>query len=141
MVDSKKPMFLTILAAVLFTATLLIVQPYSADWPGRAYAKPAQRYIRAALRQDSMRLVRLSASATPVVWALSAARTHSESLALWDGRTTAWTGARSGDTTEVFVYPTGELCSQAPIRFRFIGSGSDARVLSASSSCLDSRLP
>ena len=77
--------------------------PYSADWAGRAYIKPAQRYIRAALRTGF----------------------------------TEWTGVRSGDTTEVFLYPPGEVCSEAPIVFRFVGSGSDARVLSASSSCLD----
>jgi hypothetical protein len=139
MVNGKKPLLLTLLAAGLFLAVLLIVQPYSANWPGRAYAKPAQRYIQAALRQDSVRLARLSATNTPVVWALLAARTHRESLALWAGRTQAWTGVRSGDTTEVFLYPPGEACSEAPILFRFVGSGSDARVVSASSSCLNHR--
>lgn len=137
--NGNKPLLLTILAAVVFIAALLVLQPYSADWPGRAYAKPAQHYIRAALRHDSVRLARLSASAEPVMWALQAARTHPESLALWAGRTQAWTGVRSGDTTEVFLYPAGEACSQAPIRFRFVGSGGEARVLSASSSCLDLR--
>lgn len=139
MVKGKEPLFLTILAAGLFLAALLILQPYSADWPGRAYAKPARGYIQAAMRQDSVRLARLSASDTPVAWALDAARTHPESLALWAGRTRAWTGVRSGDTTVVFLYPQGEVCSKAPIVFRFVGSGSEARVLSASSSCLDPR--
>jgi hypothetical protein len=138
MVNGNKPLFLTILAAVLFVTVLLLFQPYSADWPGQAYAKPAKRYIQAALRQDSVRLARLSATNSPVAWALDAARMHRESLALWAGRTQAWTGARSGDTTEVFLYPSGEVCSEAPIRFRFIGSGSNARVLSASSPCLGS---
>lgn len=139
MVNGKTPLLLTLLAAGLLAATLLIIQPYSADWPGRAYAKPAQRYIQAALRQDSVRLARLSATRTPVIWALDAARSHHQSLELWAGRTQAWTGARSGDTTEVFLYPSGETCSEAPILFRFVGSGSDARVLSASSSCLNPR--
>jgi hypothetical protein len=138
-VNGKTPLLLTLLAAGLFVATLLIVQPYSADWPGGAYAKPAKRYIQAALRQDSVRLARLSVTDTPVVWALDAARMRRESLALWTGRMEARTGARSGDTTEVFLYPSGEVCSEAPILFRFVGSGSDARVLSASSSCLDPR--
>jgi hypothetical protein len=137
MANDKKPLLLTILAAGLLVAGLATIQPYSADSSGRAYIKPAQRYIRAALRQDSVRLARLSASDMPVVWALDAARTHPESLALWAGHTRAWTGPRWGDTTEVFLYPPGELCSEAPIVFRFVGSGSDARVLSASSSCLD----
>ena len=135
--DGNKPLFLTIIAAGVFLAALFTLQPYSADWPGRAYIKPAQRYIQAALRQDSMRLARLSASDAPVVWALDAARAHPESLALWGGRTRAWTGVRSGDTTEVFLYPQGEVCSEDPIVFRFVGLGREARVLSASSSCLD----
>jgi hypothetical protein len=138
-VNGKTPLLLTLLAASLFIGALLIVQPYSADWPGRAFAKPAKRYIQAALRQDSVRLARLSAADAPVVWALDAARTHRDSLALWTGRTEARTGVRLGDTTEVFLYPTGDACSEAPILFRFVGSGSDARVLSASSSCLNPR--
>jgi hypothetical protein len=138
MVNGKMPVLLTVLAAGLFVATLLIVQPYSADWPGGAYAKQAQRYVQAALRQDSLRLARLSATNTPVLWALGAARVHRESLALWTGRTETRTGVRWGDTTEVFLYPSGEVCSEAPIVFRFVGSGSKAKVLSASSHCLDS---
>lgn len=135
--DGKPPLFLTILAAVLFVAVLLTLQPYSADWPGREYLKPAQRYVRAALRQDSVSLARLSASNNPVVWALDAARMNREAFALWAGRTHARTGVRTGDTTAVFLYPHGDVCGKAPIVFRFVGSGSDARVLSASSSCLD----
>lgn len=137
MVNGKTPLLLTLLAGGVFIATLLIVQPYSADWPGGAYAKPAKRYIQAALRQDSVRLARLSATDAPVVWALDAARMHRESLALWTGRIHARTGVQFGDTTEVFLYPSGDACSEAPILFRFVGSGSDARVVSASSPCLD----
>jgi hypothetical protein len=137
MENGNKPLILTLLAAGLFVAALLIFQPYSADWPGTAYAKPAKKYIRAALRQDSVRLARLSVTDTPVVWALDAARQHPESLALWTGRTHARTGVRSGDTAQVFLYSSGEACSDAPILFRFVGSGGNARVLSASSPCLD----
>jgi hypothetical protein len=137
MVNGKKPLFLTVLAAGLFVAAVLVFQPYSADWPGTSYAKPAKQYIRAALRQDSVRLARLSATDSPVVWALGAARMHRESLALWTGRIQARTGLRSGDTTQVFLYPSGEACSEAPILFRFVGSRSNLRVLSASSPCLD----
>ena len=137
MVKGQEPLFLTIIAAGLFTAALFILQPYSADWPGRGYAKPARAFIRAALGRDSVSLARLSASSVPVVWALGAARMHSGSLALWAGRTSTWTGARSGDTTQVLLYPPGEACAKAPIVFRFLGSGSNARVVSASSTCLD----
>jgi hypothetical protein len=137
--NGKMPLLLTLAAAAAFIAILLIVQPYSADWPGGAYAKPAKGYIRAALRQDSMKLTSLSASSAPVVWALDAARLHRESLLFWTGRTQAWTGRRSGDTIEVFLYPSTDACSEAPIRFQFVGFGKDARVLSARSSCLDGR--
>jgi hypothetical protein len=138
MANDRAPLYLTILAAALFIAGLLIVQPYSADGPASAYTKVARRYIRAALQNDSLRLARLSASNAPVTWALHAARAHTDSLALWAGRTLAWTGARSGDTTELFVYPASQACTNAPIRFRFVRVGSEARVLSASSSCFDS---
>jgi hypothetical protein len=133
----KEPLLLTTLAAGLLVAAVFVFQPYSADSSGRAFAKPARAYIHAALDRDSTRLARLSASNLAVEWALGAARMHSESLTLWSGRTRAWTGARSGDTTQVFLYPPGEVCSEAPIVFRFLGSGSSARVVSASSSCLD----
>ena len=137
--NGKMPLLLTLAAAVVFIAVLLIVQPYSTDGSGGIYAKPAKRYIRAALRQDSVKLASLSANSAPVTWALDAARLHRESLVLWTGRTEARTGPRTGDTTEVFLYPSGEACSDAPIRFQFIGSDGHARVLSARSSCLEGR--
>jgi hypothetical protein len=137
MVNGKTPLYLTLLAAALFVTAVLTFQPYSADWPGTAYAKPARRYIRAALRQDSVGLVRLSASVGPVVWALDAARKHPDLLASWARHTRAWTGERRGDTAEVFLYPVREPCSQVPMVLRFVGSGGHARVLRASSACLD----
>jgi hypothetical protein len=141
MVNGKTPIYLTILAAGLCIGGLLTFQPYSADWPGGGYTKAARRYIRAALQHDSARLALLSTSDAPVSWALRAARTHADSLALWKGRIRAWTGSQAGDTTEVFVYPARDGCDDSPIQFRFVGSGPEARVLSASSSCLDSAGP
>lgn len=137
MVNGKAPFYLTVLAAVLVGAATLLIQPYSADFPGTAYAKPARRYLQAAISQDSVGLSRLSASAAPVAWALKAARTHPDSLAAWAGRTQAWTGVRRGDTTDVLVFPAGEPCSQVPIVLRFGGAGDDARVLKVSSACFD----
>ena len=137
--NGKMPLVLTLGGAAAFIAVLLIVQPYSAESAGGVYAKPAKRYIRAALRQDSVKLASLSANAAPVTWALDVARLHRESLALWTGRTQARTGPRSGDTIQVFLYPSGDTCSEAPIRFQFIGSGRHTRVLSASSSCFNRR--
>jgi hypothetical protein len=139
MVNGRMPFYLTLLLAGLTVATVLTLQPYSADYPGTVYAKPAQRYIRAALRQDSIGLARLSASAGPVAWALDAARKHPDSLASWASHPQAWTGERRGDTAEVFLYPSRDPCSQVPIVLQFVGSGRNARVLRASSACLDPR--
>jgi len=137
MVNGKAPLYLTVLAAVLLIAATLLFQPYTADFPGTAYARPARHYLQAAISQDSVSLSRLSASAAPVAWALEAARIHPDSLAAWAGPTKAWTGARLGDTTDVLIFPAGEPCSQAPIVLRFVGAGDDARVLEASSACFD----
>jgi hypothetical protein len=137
MANGKTPLYLTLLLLVLLGGTLLVFQPYRADWPGTAYAEPARRFIRAALRQDSVGLLRLSTSPAPVDWALRAARTHGDSLALWGRRIEAWTGERHGDTAEVFVYPAGQHCDEAPIVFRFVGTGRDSRVVQASSTCFE----
>lgn len=136
MANGRIPLYLTLLVMAVLAAALLTFQPYSADWPGTGYTKPARRYIRAAIRQDSAGLVGLSVSLSPVAWALDAARAHPDTLALWGRRIQAWTGERRGDTAEVFVYPLGDVCGEAPIVFRFLGSGSNARVLGASSACL-----
>lgn len=135
--NGKAPLYLTFLSAVLCAAALLTLQPYSADWPGRAYKKPAQRFVLVALRQDSVGLTRLSADLAPVAWALNAARKRPRWLALWAHTTQAFAGERRGDTADVFLYPSSKACEQAPIVFRFVGSGNTARVLSASSACLD----
>jgi len=140
MVNGKTPLYLTVLAAVLLGGAILLFQPYSADFPGTAYAKPARRYLQAAIRQDSVSLSRLSASGAPVTWALGAARIHPDSLAAWAGRTSAWTGVRRGDTTDVLIFPDRDPCSNAPIVLRFVGAGEEARVAKASSACFDPNL-
>lgn len=137
MVNGRAQLYLTILAGAILAAAVVTLQPYSADSTGRAYAKPARGYIRAALRQDSLALSRLSASAAPVAWGLRAARRHPVSLAAWAGHTEAWTGKRQGDTTEVLVFAASERCNLKPIVLRFVGSGDEARVWTASSTCLD----
>jgi hypothetical protein len=136
MVNGKMPLYLTAVVLGLLGAALVVLQPYTADWPGTEYAKPARQYIRAALRQDSAALTRLSASATAVSWGLDAGRAHGDLLGLWRGRIQAYTGERRGDTTEVFVYPSGRRCGEAPIVLRFVGSGGgNARVWQAGSTC------
>ena len=81
MVNGRTPLYLTLVAAALLLGAVLFFQPYSADFPGTAFAKPARRYIRAALDQDSLALTRLSASPSSVVWALHVARTRPGLLA------------------------------------------------------------
>ena len=136
MTNARISLYLTLVAMAVLAAAMLTFQPYSADWPGTGYTQPAQRYIRAAIRHDSVGLAGMSVSHPPVAWALAAARAHPETLALWGRWAQAWTGERRGDTAEVFVYPPGEACGEAPIVMRFLGSGTHARVLGASSTCL-----
>ena len=136
--DDRAPLYLSLVAAALLATALLTLQPYSAEWPGTGYGKPAERYVRAALVQDSVALVRLSANDRPVIWALEAARRVPASLAAWAHHTQAWTGERRGDTTQVFVYSAADVCGDAPIQFRFVHARSGAKVVGASSACLDS---
>ena len=137
MVSDMRPIYATLVFLGVLLAALFLFQPYSADWPRSVYAGPARRYIRAAIRQDSVALTRLSASDSPVRWALAAARRHRDTLTLWSQRVEALTGERRGDTTEVLVYPTGGACGQQPIVLRFVGSGSALKVVEASSDCLN----
>jgi hypothetical protein len=138
MTDDKAPLYLSLVAAALLATALLTLQPYSAEPMGGGFGKPAERYVRAALAQDSVALVRLSATDSPVIWALAAARRSPASLAAWARHTEAWTGERRGDTTQVFLYGAAALCDDAPIQFRFVGARSVAKVVGASSACLDS---
>ena len=139
MANDRRPIYGTLVFLGILLAALLVLQPYSADFPVSAYSEPARRYIRAAMRQDSTTLTRLSASESPVRWALAAARRHPDLLAVWEGRIGAWTGERRGDTTEVFVYPywPGNACDEEPIVLRFVSSGSRLKVVDANSECLD----
>jgi hypothetical protein len=132
--NGKAPLYLTLVALGGFIAAGLMAQPYSANWPGTAYAGPARRYLQAAVHQDSLELRRLSLSLAPVAWALAAGRAHR--LDLWGGRVEAWTGERRGDTTEVFVYPLDHACETSPVVFRFVGIGADAKVVDAASTCV-----
>ena len=145
-VNGKTPLYLTLVAAAIFISALFLFQPYSADYPGSAYAKPARHYIRAVLHRDSAALVRLSSSPPPVTWGLEVARNQPDSLEPWRGRVEAWIAERHGDTTDVLVYgapfhprrvlPPGP-CEEAPIVLRFVGSGDGAKVADAESKCLD----
>ena len=137
MAMDRRPIYGTLVFLGILLAALMLLQPYSADWPS-AYASPARRYIRAAIRQDSATLMQLSTSESPVRWALAAARRHPDVLTLWKGKIEAWTGERRGDTTEVFVYPyPWGPCDEEPIILRFVSSAAAPKVTEASSECLD----
>lgn len=139
MATDRRPIYGTILFLGILLVALVTIQPYSGDWPRSVYTEPARRYVRAAMRQDSATLMRLSTSETPVEWALEAARRHPDILTLWKGRIQTYTGERRGDTTEVFVYPypPWNACDEKPIVLRFVSSGTAPKVLTASSGCLD----
>jgi hypothetical protein len=139
MAIDRRPMLGTLIFLGILATALFVLQPYSTDFPVSAYSEPARRNIRAAMRQDSTTLTRLSTSESPVRWALAAARRHPDLLAVWKGQIGAWTGEHRGDTTEVFVYPysPGNACDEQPIVLRLISSGSALKVSEASSACLD----
>jgi hypothetical protein len=137
--NGKMPLFLTLLSAALLAAAMVVLQPYSVTSPWEVYSKPAQRFLQAALRGDSLALVQQSGSAEPVTWALAAARRHPDSLAAWARDAEAWSGGRWGDTAEVVLQTSAEACRNHPIWIRFVGSGDDARVLRISSTCFEPR--
>jgi hypothetical protein len=136
MTDGKTPLYLTVVVLVLIGAAVLVVQPYSADFPGTEYAQPARRYLRVALRPDSTALRAVSGSHAAVAWALGVARAHPDALAAWAGPTHTYVTARRADTAEVLVYPEAEPCRTMPITLTFIGTPGHARVVNASSTCL-----
>ena len=130
--NGKTPIYLTVFAAAIMAAAVLVVQPYSVRSPWTAYSGPAQRYLRAALERDSVALVQQSAGAGSVTWALAVARRHSDSLAVWARSAEAWAGIRHADTAEVFVATPEGSCS---LVFRFIGPARHARVERATGKC------
>jgi hypothetical protein len=137
MATDRRPFYGTLVFLGILLAALFVLQPYSADWPS-PYTSPARRYIRAAIRQDSATLIQLSTSESPVRWALAAARRNPDVLTLWKGKIEAYTGERTGDTTEVFVYPyPWGPCGEEPIVLRFVPSVAAPKVVDASSGCLD----
>jgi hypothetical protein len=135
--NGRTPLYLTLLGAGLLVAALMVLQPYSVTSHWGVYSRPAQRFLQAALRGDSLALAQQSGSVEPVVWALAAARRHPDSLAPWAKDAEAWTGGRWGDTAEVVLQTSAEVCRDHPIWIRFVGSGENARVLRVSSTCFE----
>ena len=135
--NGKMPLYLTLAATVLLVGALAFLQPYSVAPRWSVYTRPAQRFLQAALRQDSVALTDLSASADPVLWGLHAARRHHRALAVWARDAEAWTGGQWGDTAEVVFQTRSDVCADGPIWIRFAGSGDEAIVLRASSTCFE----
>jgi hypothetical protein len=137
--NGRTPLYLTLLGAALLVTGMVVLQPYSVTSPWGVYSRPAQRFLQAALRGDSVALARQSGSVEPVIWALAAARRHPDSLAAWARDAEAWTGGRWGDTAEVALQTSAPVCRDHPIWIRFVGSGDNARVLRVSSTCFEPR--
>jgi len=97
MANGRTPYLLTLVALAVIVVTVLLVQPYSVRSRWQPYVQPARQYLQAALRRDSAALTRQSVSAAPVAWALHAARTAPETLAVWAAALRPATG-RGGAT-------------------------------------------
>ena len=137
MTNGTIPLYLTLLAAVVFGAALLAVQPYSVTSPWHNYDRPARLYLLAAARHDSLALTRHASTEEAVRWAMEAGRTQPDSVALWAGEAEAWAGNRRGETTEVFLNTRASIACNLVLRF--VGSGTDVKISRASSSCLAGR--
>jgi hypothetical protein len=137
MINGRMPLYLTILTVILAAAWLRLAQPYSAPSRWSRFAGASERYLQAALRQDSVELVRQSITAGPVTWALHAARSHPRALAVWTRYARPSWGLERADTAVVYLETSTEVCSEDPIVLRFVGGGKQARVAHASSACFE----
>ncbi len=142
---ARAPLVSSLAAVAVFSAFLLLVQPYSIG-PGPPshwdeYARPAQRFLQAALRRDSLELSRRSVSSGPARWALAAARRYPDSLAVWAREARVWSGFMRGDTAEVLLTTDSKVCEERPIWLRFLGDGGQPKVVEAGSSCFESLTP
>jgi hypothetical protein len=142
--SDKAPLYSTFAAATVLFAFLLLVQPYSArsvrpsHWD--EYAHPAQSFLKAAVRSDSLELVRQSVSSAAARWGLAAARRFPDSLAVWARKAQVWSGVMHGDTAEVLLYTNTGVCEERPIWVRFLGDSGQVRIVEAGSTCFDPSL-
>jgi len=138
MTNSRPAAVLTLGLVAAIGVELLVMQPYSAPSPSQPYVAPARRYLQAALARDSTALDQQSASAAPVAWALQAARSAPETLAVWAAGLRPSGGRRWADTTDVMFETATEVCEFRPILMRFVRRHGTPRVLMARSSCFGS---
>jgi hypothetical protein len=120
---------------------LFLADPYTTrsgpPSPWEAYAPLARGYLAAAIRKDSLGLSRVSGSPGAITWALSVGGRYPDSLAPWAERAWVWSGFRRGDTTEVLLSASSDVCSEHPIWMRFLGDGPEAKVVEAGSKCFE----
>jgi hypothetical protein len=136
MINGKTPLYLTLGFAVLAGGLVLAWQPYSVPSRWARYEAPTRSYLRAALRRDSIALVRQTSSAEAVAWALRASRNHPEALAVWNRHAHPSWGLESGDTATVGLDSDTDVCRYHPIVLRFV-TGKVPRLIHASSACFD----
>jgi hypothetical protein len=143
--NGRMPLYLTMLLAAVFGAAMLLAQPYSwrgadtSSTPWDAYTEPAQRFLEAAVKKDSLALLRQSTNIAPVAWALAAARNEPDFLRVWAHEAWVWAGSRHGDTTEVLYATYSDICADQPVWLRFVGARDEARVVAAGSACFAQR--
>jgi hypothetical protein len=132
MVDEQARYYLLLIAAVLFSGLLLATQPYSVTSHWHGFDRPARSFLKAATHRDTTSLFR-HAAAPAVGWALRASKTQPESLSVRADQATAWAGHGAGDTTDVFL---GTRAYECTLVLRFVGTGDNAKIQQAHSSCL-----
>ena len=108
------------------------LQPYSVRSPWSAYDAPGQRFLSAALRQDSAQIERLSGSSRPVEWAIRTAREHPSDLTTWARYGHAGSGVIRADTAMVLFETGTRVC---PLLLTFVGREASSRVLEAETRC------
>jgi hypothetical protein len=141
MLNGKTPIYLTLIAGAAFAAAMLVSPPYvtrsGPPSPFEVYAQPAQRYLLAAVKRDSLALVEQSASSTPVAWGLEISRRYPDSLAALASDPHVWSGFTRGDTAEVLFF--SDVCANQPFWMRFVGKGDSAKVVEAGTACFEER--
>jgi hypothetical protein len=121
-------MFGVLLAGLLL---VLVLQPYSVVSPWSRFDDPGRRYLRAALRHDTVALQSMSASSRPVRWAIGVGQANPAALATWERWARASVGVTRGDTTDVWYHTPTAAC---PFRLSFLGDHG-SRVVDADARC------
>jgi len=135
---------LSAVAVVSFFAVFAVAvsERYAVSDPWKPYAQAVREYMAAAVRGDSIALVRRSAGNQPVAWVLDAAQRRRAMLTGWSQELRSGTGQRRGDTVVVLLWADNIAgCSNlSSISASLLNHSASPRVLAISSPCVD-RLP